>query len=345
MKSFALTAGAFALLTMASAAAAPVAVMKPDPAAKVVRMDPAMDSIIAPGTPIEKIATGFVFVEGPMWRNGALWFSDLRGNKMYSVTPDGKIKVMLDHAGGLDSFPAGSNMGSNAMVPDKDGTVLMNQHGARRIVRLDANMHITPFLDKYNGKRLNSPNDLVFANDGALWITDPPYTFFDPSNPNKDLDKDPAKEVPFNAVWRYKDGKLTPVITDLPRPNGVGFSPDGKVLYISNTEPQALLLRYDVGPDGKLSNRKVIADLTKDKGIGVPDGLKVDSKGDLWASGQGGFRIFSPEGKLLGQIQLPEVAANLAFAGDDAKTAYIMASTSVYRIKLGVAGEKPLYAK
>jgi gluconolactonase len=125
----------------------------------------------------------------------------------------------------------------------------------------------------------------------------------------------------------------------------VGFSPDGKVLYISNTEPQALLLRYDVGPDGKLSNRKLIADLTKDKGIGVPDGLKVDSKGDLWASGQGGFRIFSPEGKLLGQIQLPEVAANLAFGGDDAKTAYIMASTSIYRIKLRVAGEKPLYAK
>src|SRR6202012_1625267 len=160
MKFFALTAGAFALLTMASASAAPVSVMKPDPAAKVVRMDPAMDSIIAPGTPIEKIATGFVFVEGPMWRNGALWFSDLRGNKMYSVTPDGKIKVMLDHAGGLDSFAAGANKGSNAMVPDKDGTVLMNQHGARRIVRLDANMHITPFLDKYNGKRLNSPNDL-----------------------------------------------------------------------------------------------------------------------------------------------------------------------------------------
>jgi gluconolactonase len=345
MKSLAVTAGAFALLTIASAAADPVTVFKPDPAAKVMRLDPALDAIIAPNTTIEKVATGFVFVEGPMWRGGALWFSDLRGNKMYSITPDGKLKVMLDHAGGLPSFAAGANKGSNAMVPDKDGTVLMNQHGARRIVRLDANMHITPFLDKYNGKRLNSPNDLVFAQDGALWITDPPYVFFDPANPNKDLDKDPAKEVPFNAVWRYKDGKLTPAITDLPRPNGVGFSPDGKLLYISNTEPQALLLRYDVGPDGKLSNRKIIADLTKEKGIGVPDGLKVDSNGDLWASGQGGFRIFSPAGKLLGQIQLPEVAANLAFGGDDAKTAYIMASSSVYRIKLRVAGEKPLYAK
>ena len=331
---------AFAILT---ATAAPVGKVEPVPAAKIVRSDPALDAVIAPGAKIERMATGFVFVEGPMWRKGALWFSDLRGNKMYSVSPDGKLTMLLDHAGGLQSFAAGANKGSNAMVTDKDGTVLMNQHGARRIVRLDGAMHMTTFLEKYDGKQLNSPNDLVFAADGSLWITDPPYTFFDPSNPNKDLDKDPAKQVPFNAVWRYKDGKLTPMITDLPRPNGIGFSPDGKTLYISNTEPQALLLKYDVGADGKLSNRKVIADPTTEPGIGVPDGLKVDSQGNLWASGQGGIRIFSPQGKLLGQIQLPEVAANVAWGGPDLKTAYIMGSTSVYRLQSKVPGEKPLY--
>lgn len=331
---------AFAIL---AGAAAPVGKVEPVPAGKIVRSDPALDAVIAPGAKIERMATGFVFVEGPMWRKGALWFSDLRGNKMYSVTPDGKLTMLIDHAGGLQSFPAGANGGSNAMAIDKDGKVLMNQHGARRIVKLDDKLQMTTFLDKYEGKQLNSPNDLVFANDGSLWITDPPYGFFDPANPNADLDKVKGKDIKFDAVWRLKDGKLTPMITDLPRPNGIGFSPDGKTLYISNTEPEALLLKYDVGADGKVSNKKVIADLTKDKGIGVPDGLKVDSQGNLWASGQGGIRIFSPQGKLLGQIQLPEVAANVAWGGPDLKTAYITATSSIYRIPLKIAGEKPLY--
>ena len=323
----------------------PVARLETVPQARVLRLDPALDSLIAPGARIERVATGFVFVEGPMWRNGALWFSDLRGNRMYSLGADGKLTLLLDHAGGLASFAPGANKGSNAMVTDRDGTVLMNQHGARRIVRLDAQMRITPFLERYQGKRLNSPNDLVFAPDGSLWITDPPYGFVDPARPDLDIDKDAAKELPFNAVWRYRDGKLEPLITDLPRPNGVGFSPDGRTLYISNTEPKALLLKYDVDPDGKLSNRRLIADLTAKPGIGVPDGLKVDSKGNLWASGPGGIRIYSPSGKLLGQIQLPEVAANLAWGGSDKKTAYIMGSTSIYRIALKVAGESPLYER
>jgi gluconolactonase len=325
--------------------AEPIGKVELAPGARISRLDPALETVVAPNAKIERVATGLQFVEGPMWRKGALWFSDLHANKMYMVTPDGKLTVLLDHAGGLDSFAPGANKGSNAMVTDKDGTVLMNQHGARRIVRLDDQMHITPFLEKYEGKRLNSPNDLVFAPDGALWITDPPYTFFDPTHPEMDLDKNPAKELRFNAVWRYKDGTLTPAITDLPRPNGIGFSPDGKTLYISNTEPQALILKYDVGADGKLSNRKIVADLSKTKGIGVPDGLKVDSQGDLWATGQGGIRIFSADGKVLGQIILPEVASNLAWGGADRKTVYIMASTNVYRIPLKIAGEKPLYEK
>jgi gluconolactonase len=345
MKTLVHLISALAVLSIFPVVAAPVTVLKTEKSAKIIRLDPALDAIVSPNAKIEKVATGFVFVEGPMWRDGALWFSDLRGNKMYRLSPDGKITALLEHAGGLASFAAGANKGSNAMVPDRDGTVLMNQHGARQIVRLDAKLHITPFLEGYKGKRFNSPNDLVFAPDGALWITDPPYAFVDPAHPERDIDKDPAKQMRFNTVWRFKDGKLAPAITDLPRPNGVGFSPDGKIFYVSNTEPESLLLRYDVGPDGRLSNRRIIADLTHEKGIGVPDGLKVDSAGNLWASGQGGFRIFSPAGKLLGQIRLPEIAANLAFGGPDARTAYIMGSTSVYRVHLNIAGEKPLYAK
>lgn len=326
-----------------AAFAAPSTVMKPAEGAKVARMDPALDRLVAPGAKIEKVATGFVFIEGPMWHDGAVWFSDLRGNKMYKVTPDGKVTMQIDHSGGLQTFPAGANGGSNAMVVDKDGTVLMDQHGMRRIVRLDKNLKMTPFLEKYEGKRLNSPNDMVFAPDGALWITDPPYGFFDPRTPNADIDKAKGKELPFNAVFRYKDGKLTAAITNLPRPNGIAFSPDGKKLYVSNTENPMQIHVYDVSADGKVSNDRIFADVNKEKGDGVTDGLRVDSMGDVWASGPGGIHIFNPAGKLLGQIQLPEVAANLTFGGPDRKTVYIMGSTSLYRLPVLVAGEKPLY--
>src|ERR1700722_4254486 len=188
-------AGALTLLALqsfgGSAEAAAVSVMKPAVGAEIVRFAPALDAIIAPGTAIEKMASGFVFIEGPMWHNGGLWFSDLRGNKMYRLTADGKLTVQLSQAGGLpdDQVIGKGNKGSNAMVPDKDGTVLMEQHGARRIVRLGPHINPPVFLDKANGKRFNSPNDMVFASDGALWITDPPYGFFDPAKPNADLDK------------------------------------------------------------------------------------------------------------------------------------------------------------
>jgi gluconolactonase len=305
--------------------------------AEVVRLDPALDAIIAPGAVIEKVASGFVFAEGPMWREGRLWFSDLKGNKMIAVAPDGKTEVLLDKAGGLDVLPPGAFQGSNGMVTDKDGSVLMNQHGARRIVRLDAQHQPTVFIDKFEGKKLNSPNDLVFAPDGSLWITDPPYGLLG-------QDKDPAKEVPFNGVYRYADGKLTAVIKDIPRPNGIGFSPDGKTLYVSNSEPTMFIKKYDVAPGGVVSNGKMFAEFPAPNPVDVPDGLKVDTAGNVWASGPGGFRIISPEGKVLGQIKLPEVAANLAWA-DGGKTAYFTGSTSIYRLNVATPGVMPLYQK
>jgi gluconolactonase len=319
-----------------AASAAPVAIAAEG--TSIQRMDPALDAVIAPGAALEKVAGGFGFVEGPLWYKGELWFSDLTGNKLHALGADGKVRLLMDKSGGKENPPAGSFQGSNGLVVDKDGTVLMTQHGARRIVRVASDMSVTPVIERTaEGKRLNSPNDMIFAPDGALWITDPPYGLLG-------QDKDPAKEAPNNAVYRYKDGKLTAVITDLPRPNGIGFSPDGKKLYISNCEPEMFVNVYDVNPDGTVSNGRRFISYPGPNPVDVPDGLKVDSLGNVWTSGPGGIRIISPEGKVLGQIKTPDRAqANLAWGGPDLKTAYIMGAGNVYRLQLAIPGQKPLY--
>jgi gluconolactonase len=316
----------------ATPAAAPPANMRVD------RMDPALDQVVAPDAKVEKVAGGFLFNEGPMWREGRLWFSDLVGNKMYAVSPDGKVELLIDKAGGMDNGAKGFYRGSNAMATDKDGSVLMCQHSMRRIARVDDKLHVTNFLDKWNGKRFNSPNDLVFAPDGSLWFTDPPFG----------LDKkaqDPAKEIPFSGVYRYAHGKVTAVIKDLDNPNGIGFSPDGKVLYISNTAPHQFVDRYDVKADGTMGQPTTFISYPDTPASEPPDGLKLDSAGNLWTTGPGGIRIINPQGKVLGQIKLPEVAANLAWGGDDGKTLYITATSGIYRVNALIAGELPLYRK
>ena len=341
----ALTAAASAAPNYSTAAVPPpVAKVEAAQGASITRSDKALDAIIAPGAKIEKLAGGFVFTEGPAWHKGEMWFSDLRGNKVYSISPAGKLTMRLDHAGGVESFDTRYFRGSNAMVNTPDGGLLLEQHSGHRIVKLDDQLRATSFIDKYKGVALNSPNDMVFAADGALWFTDPPYYFNDPVAGMTDATKVKGTQRT-NNVYRYKDGKLTAVITDLARPNGIGFSPDGKTLYISNTEPKAQLWKYDVKPDGTVANKKLMFDWTADKGAGVPDGLKVDSAGNIWCTGEGGIRIISPAGKVLGQIVLPEVAANLAFGGNDMKTLYITGSTGIYRLPLLVAGERPMYTK
>jgi gluconolactonase len=331
------------LFALGSPLSAQMAVHEAVPTAKMVRNSPALDRVIAPDAKVEKVATGFIWTEGPMWHKGALWFSDLSGNKMYSLTPDGKLTVLLNEAGGLPSFPKGAYGGSNAMAADKDGTVLMMQHGMRRIVRVDDKMHISVFLDKYQGQPFNSPNDLVFAPDGALYFTDPPYGFYDATAPNKDLDKDPRHVLKFNGVYRYKNGKLTAVITDLSRPNGLALSRDGRTLYVANSANPPALYKYDVKADGSVANRQVFFDFSKEPGAGTPDGMKLDSLGNIWSCGPGGFYIFSPDGKLIGKIDLPEVTSNLAWGGKDGRTAYITAATSVYKLEVKIPGQLPVY--
>lgn len=324
--------------TLAPIAAAQAAVPALAADASIERLDPGLDAVIAPGTKIERVATGFIFTEGPMWRQGRLWFSDVRKDQLSAVTPAGKISLLLANSGGLPKAPPGANIGSNAMVTAKDGSVLLTQMGARRIVRLDAQNHAHPFLSDYQGKRLNSPNDLIFARDGSLWFTDPPFGLFN------GMDKDPAKELPFNGVFRYAGGKLRAVITDMTLPNGIGFSPDGKTLYVSNYGPDMYVRAYSVGPGGALSKPRTLIRYAAGSGSGGPDGLKIDTAGNLWTSGPGGIRIVTPGGKVLGQIKLPEVAANLAFAVDG-HTVYITGSTSIYRLRSKVAGELPPYRR
>lgn len=303
----------------------------------IVRLDPAFDSLVPKDAVIEKVAGGFQFTEGPVWRpEGVLWFSDVTGNVVRSVAPAGRVAVLIPRAGGERNAPPGSFIGPNGMISDKDGYVLLCQHTNRRIVRVSKDLKITPYIEKFDGKRFNSPNDLVYRSDGTLYFTDPPYGLLK-------QDDDPAKDLNFNGVFRYKDGRLTAVIKDLNRPNGIAFSPDEKTLYVDNSdEKKRIWMRYDVAPDGSVSNGRLFADVTAEKEAGLPDGFKVDSRGNIWSSGPAGIWVFSPTGKHLGTLKTPETPANCNW-GDDGKTLYITAVTSVYRIRLNVMGEKPLY--
>lgn len=316
----ALKHGFYALAVATALAAAPGGV------GRIERLDPALDALVAPGTVIEKVAGGFKFTEGPLWRpDGTLWFSDVQGNVVRSVTPAGKVTVLIQNAGGVSNAAPDAFIGSNGMAQAPDGSVWMVQHGARQIVRVAPDRTLTPVVSRFEGKRFNSPNDLVFAKDGALYFTDPPYGL-------ARQDEDPAKELAFNGVYRFANGRVQAVVRDLNRPNGLAFSPDGKILYVNNSDPaKNLVMRYDVAADGTLVNGRVFADLTS-KVEGVADGMKVDAKGNVYTTGPGGVWVLSPAGRHLGTIAPPETPANCAW-GDDGRTLYMTAVTSIYRVR------------
>lgn len=306
--------------------------------ADVERLDPAIDALVPQGAKLERVATGFIFTEGPLWRPGrGLWFSDLVGNVVRQWSPDGKVIQILHLSGFPASMYGGRGLiGPNAMVADKDGAILLCEHANRRIVRITKDMLISAVVDNYQGKRLNSPNDLVYKSDGSLYFTDPPYAL-----PQED--SDPSKELPFNGVFRLSKGKLQLLIKDLTRPNGIAFSPDEKTMWVSNSDPKhKVWMKYDVAPDGTVRNGRIVADATNDKGSGNPDGLKMDSQGNVFGAGPGGLWIFSAAGKHLGTIKLPEIVSNCTW-GPDGKTLYITARTSIYRIQLSTTGENVPY--
>ena len=312
-----------------------------------LRLNPAIDEIIAPDAKLEKLASGFGFVEGPVWvrKGGYLLFSDIPANVINKWNPlDGKISTFLPYSGftGTDDsvgmqFSNGHTtvtlLGSNAVTVDPQGRIVYCAHGDHYVVRLEADGKRTVLASSYDGKRLNSPNDLVFKSDGALYFTDPPAGL-------RDLDKDPKKELPYNGVYLFKDGKLQLLVKDMALPNGLAFTPDEKYLYV-NDSIKKTIMRYDVLPDDTLANGKVIIDMTPDKAPGGPDGMKVDSKGNIYCSGPGGYWIMSPEGRHLGTILTPEMPVNMAFGDADGKSLYMTAFTGLYRIRLKVPGPIP----
>ncbi|MFN0103931.1 MAG: SMP-30/gluconolactonase/LRE family protein [Bryobacteraceae bacterium] len=296
----------------------------------ILRVDAALDSLVPATAKIEKVAGGFQFTEGPLWfkDSGNLWFSDVQGNVTRQLAPDGTVTEILNPGGydGKDA-PEGAFIGPNGMTFDKDGNVLICQHGNRRIARRNKAGVLTTLVDRFEGKRLNSPNDLVYKTDGSLYFTDPPYGLVK-------QDEDPKKELAFNGIYRLQGGKLALLNKEMTRPNGIAFSPDERWLYVANSDAaRKVWMKFPVQEDGALGPGRVFADVTAERSEGLPDGLKVDSKGNVWATGPGGVWIFSPDGKHLGTIKPTEAPANCAFA-EDGGVLWMTARTSVYRIKL-----------
>jgi gluconolactonase len=308
-----------------------------DVKADVRRVDPAIDDIVPAGATIEKLASGFLFTEGPVWvPDGSLLFSDPNANTIYRWTPDGQVAVFRTKSGyaGADVAEYGQP-GSNGITLDADGRVTINEHGNRRVVRIEKTGALTVLADHYEGRRLNSPNDLVYRSDGALFFTDPPFGL------PKAFD-DRRKELPFSGVFSLKDGALRLVARDLSGPNGLAFSPDERFLYVANwDEKKKVVMRYPVHPDATLGRGELFFDMTPAPGDDALDGLKVDVRGNLYVSGPGGLWILSAGGKHLGTIVGPEHPHNLAWGGEDGRTLYLSAQTGLYRIRLNMPGIRP----
>jgi gluconolactonase len=302
--------------------------------AKVVRLDPGLDRIIPVGTRLEKLGGGFQFLEGPVWHpDGYLLFSDPNANTIYRWTRDGAVSVFRSKSG-YAGFDIGDyhQPGSNGLTLDRNGLLSINEHGNRRVTRLERTGKITVLADRYDGKRLNSPNDLVYRSDGTLYFTDPPFGL------PKAFD-DPKKELGFSGVYMVKDGQVILLTRELSGPNGIAFSPDEKYLYVDNWDlKRKVLMRYEVKPDGSIANGKVFYDFSRDPEPVALDGIKVDQEGHVYVSAPGGVWILSPEGKALGRIVPPEHDANFAFGDEDGKTLYLTASTGLYRIRVNIPG-------
>lgn len=301
----------------------------------ILRKDAALDRIIPREAKIEKLAGGFQFVEGPVWvrDGGYLLFSDPNANAIYRYSPDGQVSIYRTKSG-YSGVNVGDyhQPGSNGLALDAEGRLTINEHGNRRVTRLEKTGAITVLADRFEGRRLNSPNDLVYRSDGALYFTDPPFGLPKVFN-------DPAKEIAVSGVYCLKDGRLSQVATDFTGPNGLAFSPDERFLYVSNWDvKRKTVMRYEVQPDGSLRNGRVFYDMTSVPGDLALDGIKVDREGNVFVAGPGGIWVISPAGKHLGTIQPPEHAANMAWGDADGRTLYITASTGLYRIRTSIPG-------
>jgi gluconolactonase len=303
----------------------------------IERLDAGLDKLILPAAPIEVIAEGFDWSEGPLWlpEQNKLIFSDIPPNKIYQWSETDGLSLYLTPSGYTGEQQRGGEVGANGLALDKQGRLVLCQHGDRRMARMEAPLPepkptFVTLAGAYEGKRLNSPNDAVYKSNGDLYFTDPPYGL------EKNMD-DPAKELPFQGVYRVTpDGTVHLLTKELSRPNGIAFSPDEKILYVANSDPErAIWMAYDVQPNGNITNGRVFFDATArvSKEKGLPDGLKVNREGYLFATGPGGVLIFDANAKHLGTIRTGEATSNCAF-GPEERTLYMTADDYLMRVKL-----------
>jgi gluconolactonase len=319
----------------------------------VVRLDPALDALVAPDAKVELVKGGFGFTEGPVWvqqgKSGYLLFTDIPGGVVWKLTPDGKASVYLDNTGyqgpevwrwgGIQNngfertdprFEEFSMIGADGLTLDRQGRLILATFGGRSLMRIEKNGKRTVLADRYEGHRFGGPNDVVVKSNGAIYFTDTYGSF-------RLREKDPRKELDFTGVYMWKDGKLSLLVKDMPMVNGLAFSPDEKYLYVNGSR-ENYVNRYEVQPDGTLTNGKLFIDMSKETGRGITDGLRVDTKGNLYETGPGGVWIISPEGKHLGTIRAPEQSTNVGFGDADKKTLYIAARTGIYKIRVLTPG-------
>ncbi|MCR6722629.1 MAG: SMP-30/gluconolactonase/LRE family protein [Chitinophagaceae bacterium] len=301
------------------------------------KLDDGLDAVIASGAKIEIIGEGFEWSEGPLWveQHQMLLFSDVPRDTVYKWTEDKGVEVYLTPSGYTDSIPRGGEMGSNGLVLDKEGRLVLCQHGNRQMARMDAPLdkpeaRYTALANSFNEKRFNSPNDAVFNRAGELYFTDPPYGFESQS------DQDPKKELSWNGVYKVKtNGEVVLLVDSLSRPNGIAFTPDEKQIIIACSDPQKPnLYIYDIAGDSLINGRVFYSTAEEAaKKRGLPDGLKIDSRGFVFSSGPGGIWIFNQEAKVLGRIDLDEAVSNVALSADE-KTLYVTNDMQILRVKL-----------
>ena len=324
----------------------------PAPAQSVVRLDPALDALVSADARVERVKGGFGFTEGPVWvqkgGDGYLLFTDIPGNVVWKLTAAGEASVYLEHAGydGPEVWRWGSLMtngfertdprfeefamiGADGMTLDRDGRLILATFAGRSLMRIEHDGRRTILADRFEGRRFGGPNDVVVRSDGAIYFTDTYGAF-------RLREKDPRKELDFNAVYMWKDGRLTLLVKDMPMVNGLAFSPDEKYLYVNGSR-DSYVNRYEVERDGTLRDGRLFIDM-KGTEPGITDGLRVDTRGNLYETGPGGVWIISPEGRHLGTIRAPEISTNVGFGDADRRTLYIAARTSIYRVRVNVPG-------
>lgn len=303
----------------------------------ITRLDKRMDDLVPADAVLEKIGEGFTWVEGPVWdrKNNVLLFSDIPANAIMRWKEGKGIDVFMKPSGYTGAKPfTGREPGSNGLTFDHQERLLLCEHGDRRVTRVERDGEKSVLADRYDGKRFNSPNDLVVAANGDIYFTDPPFGL--PGTFN-----DPGRELDFCGVYRIASDGVHLVIRDIKAPNGIGLSPDGKTLYVTDVDGEhPRWMAYDVEADGSVSHARIFHDGLPFKGTapGAPDGLKIDQNGNVFGSGPGGIYVFAPDGTHLGTIRTGVATSNCGW-GEDGSTLFITADKAVYRIRLTTKGE------